>query len=521
EPPAGEGTLSAAGGEAGAGRCLPPEVSLPVRSPAPEGLRGLAAACRRWPKGLIVAGPGLPWAGWRSVVTLCRNLGYPLLADGASQLRCPETDPLVKEGLRIDAFDPLFSALPAAADSGAGEGGWAAGLEPELVLQLGRAPTSGAWSRTVRGWASRDEVGRGGGRPEQWVIGPHGFFDAENSATRVLVADLGPALEGLLAELGEGGAGEARSRDPDRHAWLELWRRAGAAASRAVEGQLGTAEEEDDLLSEARLARQASRSVPAVGLLAVGNSLPIRLLDVYGTTPAPGVTVLSQRGASGIDGLVSGAAGAAVASGRPTLVYLGDVSLIHDLGGLATVPRAEAPFVVLVAQNRGGRIFEQLPVASHPAARGQLEHWTTPRAYDLAHAAELFGLRYRRASTVGALGRALHQAFAAGGAWLVEAEVPPHAAAEASRRLRQRLASELAVPSGAASPPSVDPSPDPSGGAHRSESWSRDPEGPTVGDAPPRVLLHGFTGAGRSWDATRLHMPDHPDVWAPDLPGHG
>jgi len=73
------------------------------------------------------------------------------------------------------------------------------------------------------------------------------------------------------------------------------------------------------------------------------------------------VVILSQRGANGIDGLVSGAAGSALGTQLPTLLLLGDVSLLHDLGGLAVARLVRIP-VLAVIDNDGGRIFDLLPV---------------------------------------------------------------------------------------------------------------------------------------------------------------
>jgi 2-succinyl-5-enolpyruvyl-6-hydroxy-3-cyclohexene-1-carboxylate synthase len=124
---------------------------------------------------------------------------------------------------------------------------------------------------------------------------------------------------------------------------------------------------------------------------------------------------------------------------------VGDVSFLHDLTGLAAARFAERPFVVVVAQNRGGRIFEQLPLATDPAGRGAvLDHWTTPHDHDLAGAAALYHLPFERATTPGELEEALRRGLERPGATVIEAVVPPHGAAEESRRVRQRVESAVA-----------------------------------------------------------------------------
>ena len=154
--------------------------------------------------------------------------------------------------------------------------------------------------------------------------------------------------------------------------------------------------------------------------------------------------MLSQRGANGIDGLIAGAAGAATAQDRPVTLLLGDVSFLHDLTGLALGAHAAVPLVVVVLNNGGGRIFEQLPLATAPdVPAGALEHVTTPHGARLEHAALLFGHRFRSASTDADLIAALDEAYATVGCTVVEVVVPPHGAAEQHRSLSAAVTAAL------------------------------------------------------------------------------
>jgi 2-succinyl-5-enolpyruvyl-6-hydroxy-3-cyclohexene-1-carboxylate synthase len=116
---------------------------------------------------------------------------------------------------------------------------------------------------------------------------------------------------------------------------------------------------------------------------------------------------LAGRGANGIDGVVSAAAGAALGSGRPTFVLIGDVALIHDLGGLVSARRAGATLTVVCLNNDGGGIFDFLPVASHAEPRVYERHVATPHGTDMAAVAALAGLEHRTAATAAELGAAL------------------------------------------------------------------------------------------------------------------
>ena len=140
----------------------------------------------------------------------------------------------------------------------------------------------------------------------------------------------------------------------------------------------------------------------------------------------------------------SGAFGAATAGECPVALLTGDVSFLHDLSGLGAARHVAVPFALVVVQNRGGRIFEMLPVASHPAAQGEaFDHWTTPHDHDFTHAAALFGLPFVRVETRDALREALDRALAEPGVAVVEAVVAPRGAAEQNRRLAARLEEAL------------------------------------------------------------------------------
>jgi len=144
---------------------------------------------------------------------------------------------------------------------------------------------------------------------------------------------------------------------------------------------------------------------------------------------------MSQRGVNGIDGIVASSAGAARALARATVVLLGDVSLAHDVAGLAAAAGLSAPFVVAAVNNAGGRIFEQLPIAKLPGIEPDLPFWTTPPEVDFAHAAATFGHRYVRAESEGDLREALHRGLERAGCTVVEAIVAPSGAIEDNRRL--------------------------------------------------------------------------------------
>jgi 2-succinyl-5-enolpyruvyl-6-hydroxy-3-cyclohexene-1-carboxylate synthase len=154
----------------------------------------------------------------------------------------------------------------------------------------------------------------------------------------------------------------------------------------------------DGGLSEPLLAREVGARLPAGALLWVASSLPARDLDRH-LAPRPDVAVLASRGASGIDGLVSSAIGAALAhqaaGGGPAVALLGDLALLHDAPGLMLGPAEPTPdLCLIVVNNNGGGIFSALEQAAFP---GPFERvFGTPHGADFEHLASAAGLPYRR-----------------------------------------------------------------------------------------------------------------------------
>lgn len=380
----------------------------PVSAPAPEGVQLAAALLREAKRGVLVAGPApLSQAGCREAVeALARRAGLVLCAEAASQLR------LVPAGTvpRCDGFDWLWHTE-------VGRGRWA----PDVILQLGAAPTSAGYEQLVEHADAR-----------RVVVAPYGWPDPSSGADVLLQASVGPTAEALWEALGS---------DRVNRGWPEL-AAADATVWRCVDTVLG--DRGGEAWGEAHVTVEVVEACRRAGaVLAVGNSLPIRHLDAWVRGDGAFVPVAAQRGASGIDGLVSGAAGLARAQTRPVALLVGDVSFLHDVGGLAAARHARAPLVVVVLHNGGGRIFEQLPLGAREDLRGAMPHFVTPHGAHLVHAAHLYGHQHVRVENVDALRGALRQALEGTGCTVVEAMVPPHGAMTERERVRAALASAL------------------------------------------------------------------------------
>src|SRR5262249_12511367 len=172
------------------------------------------------------------------------------------------------------------------------------------------------------------------------------LFDPGHSASLVVCGDAVRACEEL--------ARRVQRREPrPGSALVQAERRARSVLRDAF---LGEAQ-----LCEPGAARELAAALPGEALLFVSSSMPVRDLDAWAA--AGEARVLANRGVNGIDGTVSTALGAAVATGQPTAVLLGDLALLHDLSGLLAAQRLRAPLLLVVVNNDGGGIFNFLPVA--------------------------------------------------------------------------------------------------------------------------------------------------------------
>ncbi|ELY58422.1 2-succinyl-6-hydroxy-2,4-cyclohexadiene-1-carboxylate synthase [Natronococcus amylolyticus DSM 10524] len=335
----------------------------PTLEPSSDAVGDLADALATADRPLIVAGPADPVdlveLEPATVLALADRVGAPVLADPLSGLRFGED---VSDGPVYGGYDAYVDALP----------------EPDVVVRFGASPTSKP-IRQVLAAADAD----------QYLLDPAGEWrEATFTATDLLAATPESVFEGILERLEE--VDEAVGSDDE---WLERFERAERAHWEVLEGGLEADALERDPFEGAVLATVFTEA-PDPATIVVANSMPIRDADRFARPRAADLTVLGNRGASGIDGTASTALGAGSATDDPLVLVTGDLSFYHDSNGLLAVDRCGVDATIVLLDNDGGGIFQKLPIADfEPPFTDQFE---TPHGLEFEPLAALYGLEFER-----------------------------------------------------------------------------------------------------------------------------
>jgi 2-succinyl-5-enolpyruvyl-6-hydroxy-3-cyclohexene-1-carboxylate synthase len=336
-------------------------------------------------RGVVICGDGDYDAA--ALVELAERAGWPVLAEPSSEAR---RGPNALPAYQFLLATPEFTAAH----------------RPDVLVSAGRPGLSRPQSALLAGPVGRHVV---------ITQGPGRWADPQRAATDVAV---GLRLTGSPAKATP---------------WLDDWRRADDAARAAVDAALDS----DDHLTEPRLARDLVLGLPEDALLWAASSMPVRDIDFHAVTRAD-VRVLACRGASGIDGTVSAAIGAALAHGGPAFALIGDLAFLHDAPGLALGPAEPRPdLCLIVVNNDGGGIFSTLEQAAFTGSFERL--FGTPHGARLEHLAAAFGLPYQRLDQPEDLGKALPGT----GLRIVEAQTGRAAGAALRERLREVAAAAV------------------------------------------------------------------------------
>jgi len=309
-------------------------------------------------RGLIVAGAGCGDPG--AVMALAEALWWPVLADPRTGLR-------VRDSVTVALADGILRSAT-----------FAASHRPDVVLRLGER------------WASKVVNSFVADCPSV-VVDAVGWLDPERSADRIVRSDPTAFCRALTAAIVTPGGGMSDRIAPLATDWAIDWGEAHRRAEQVLWTELhGLGKSGEPLLTEPALAFGVFHAAAAGSNLVVSSSMPIRDLEAFGVPRPRSLRVLANRGANGIDGVVSTALGVALADG-PTTALVGDLAFLHDVSALVGPPEDRPPLTVVVADNGGGGIFSFLPQGSHLPSDRFERLFGTPQSVDPAAVARGFG----------------------------------------------------------------------------------------------------------------------------------
>ena len=321
-------------------------------------------------RGVIVAGAGS--GDGDAVHALAESLGWPVLAEP----RAPAWRPAPATVAHLDAVLRSDRAR--------------AQLRPEVVLRLGPPPAS----RVVNEWLAASGA-------EEVVVAGASWSDPPATATTIVRAPAPGAVSAWAASLAAVASAESADDGglrPAPPAWRAAWRAASDAAEATVAAHLAAGAagpDEPAGPSEPAVARELVAALPDGATLVVSSSMPVRDVERY-AAPRTGLRVVANRGANGIDGVVSTAVGVAIGSAAPTALLIGDIAFLHDSNGLLGAPGRPIDLVCVVVDNDGGGIFSFLPQATIVEPTRFEALFGTPHGLDLTALAAAYGAEARR-----------------------------------------------------------------------------------------------------------------------------
>jgi 2-succinyl-5-enolpyruvyl-6-hydroxy-3-cyclohexene-1-carboxylate synthase len=293
-------------------------------------------------------------------------------------------------------------------------------LRPEVVLRLGRPPSS----RVVDEWLS-------GCGADEIVVSGGGWTDPGAKASLVVQASPGDFMAALADEVlpSDGVAG-----------WSSAWAAAARAAAEALTATLAGL---GGGPTEPGVARDVVAALPSGSGLVISSSMPIRDVERY-AVPRPDLRVFSNRGANGIDGVVSTAVGVALdGRGGPVALLIGDIAFLHDSNGLLGAADRDVDLVCVVVDNDGGGIFSFLPQARHLEAARFESLFGTPHGLDLVALASAYGADARTVGVGDDLAAEVAKSASAGGVHVLVVPTDRAANVEVHRALDDAAAAAV------------------------------------------------------------------------------
>ncbi|GKY93758.1 hypothetical protein MPSEU_000342900 [Mayamaea pseudoterrestris] len=459
------------------------------------------------------------------ISTFAQSIGFPILAGAQSaalRFRSPAVVPFAEHLLKC----------PEVAEN----------LKPDLIIQLGSPLVSTGIPALIESTMRRSDQA-----VHHILIHPATAGERADpgfTITHNIHSGIEPFLKGILVRMNEKeGNGNGPTIGSELSSLVLLGRKLQGVMKSIINDASATIAERisDDFLSEPEivvaLAESMSSQSSEERSLFVSNSMPIRDCEFFfypfhECTAGP-YKVGSNRGASGIDGIISSAHGFAESGKRPTTLLIGDLATLHDLTSLHALSNEHAsqgptgksrhPLTIVIVNNNGGGIFSFLPIAKHGADASFTEYFGTPtKSFSFQQGTNAFGLSFTTSNTINSFKEVYLQATRSCHHCVIEAVVAAH---EVNVAVHQEITKS--VMSFVRDFLQVRPMPNLIKQRLPVKSYGSFVKGHKAFIEPRKtlVLLHGFLGDKAEWDETASLLSHQLsaswNILAIDLPGHG
>lgn len=374
-------------------------VRIGRRSLSQEQVAQTATYLRGVRRGILVCGPQDDPEFPISVTMLASRLGFPILADPLSQVRCGKHD----RSMIVDCYDAFLRSDKLVQ-----------GLEPEIILRFGATPTS----KVLLSYIEQQSHAR------QIVVHEGDWQDPLHVATDMFQTDPNQFAMELA---------RAVATAPNRD-WTERWLAVAETSRAAIRDQLTCTEE----IFEGKIFTELANLFPFKGTLFAGNSMPVRDLDTFYPSTSQQIHFLANRGASGIDGVLSTALGTTAVRRDPVILVIGDLSFFYDMNGLLAAKQYQLNATIILVNNNGGGLFSFLPQRQYQEFFET--YFGTPHGLTFQATADLYGLGYCKITSWSEFRKAVSQNIETSGTAIVE--VPTHR--ERNVELHRRIWSAVA-----------------------------------------------------------------------------
>lgn len=354
-------------------------------------------------KGLIVCGDMDSEQSAHHIIELSDHLGFPILADPLSQLRAGEHN----KKMIIDRYDTLLKD-PTIMNH----------LKPEVIIRFGAMPVSKPFMLMLKN--NPDIV--------QIIVDDAGGYREPTLNGAYIVSSDETLLCKQLIEMTEKKVESTFSKD-----WI--------LANELCSNRLNKETAQISDLFEGKIYTALQEVICNKCTLVIGNSMPIRDIDTYFGNTDKEIHVYGNRGANGIDGVVSTALGISLKADEPTVLIIGDLSFFHDLNGLLMAKLHDINLTVLLINNDGGGIFSFLPQSKEEKHFETL--FGTPIGLNYEKAAELYDGSYKKIGNWDQFDRFFKTIEERKGLHIVEVPTNRHTRVEVHRELLQLVSQEI------------------------------------------------------------------------------